>query len=257
MYSGKTIGIVGGLGPFAGIDMVKQIFYHTKANTDQDHIPVILISAPQQIEPRVTFVLGESSKNPAHSIVTVIQKLERAGADIIGIPCNTAHAPMIMNIVKQELKKRKSNIVLINMIDEIFHTIKKKHPNTTNVGILTTSAMYETHIYKNIIQSHGYNAIIPPADMQRHLVNQAIYDKEYGIKSQSHPVSLQARANLLESMQYLIEEKADVIILGCTELPLAIHEQVIDQVPIIHSTMVLATALIKKASPERLKDGMS
>ena len=91
------IGIVGGAGPYAGLDLAQKILQQTQANNDQDYLPTLLISTPDLIEDRTSFLLGENSRNPAHAISRNLLDLKALGVTVAGIPCNTAHAPAIQN----------------------------------------------------------------------------------------------------------------------------------------------------------------
>ena len=84
------IGIVGGIGPLAGVDMYKRIVANTIAKADQDHLPVLLASLPGEVVDRMPFLLEGTPENPAFGIAKVIGMLEKAGADLIAIACNTA-----------------------------------------------------------------------------------------------------------------------------------------------------------------------
>ena len=111
---GKTIGIVGGVGTYAGIDLYRKIYQHTDARTDQDHLPVVLVSVPEKVLDRTEFLLGEVEENPGIAIAGIINTLGSAGAEVIGIPCNTAHSPVIFNEIQNRIPE---NIKLLNMID--------------------------------------------------------------------------------------------------------------------------------------------
>ncbi len=110
----NTIGVVGGGGPYAGLDLVKKIFDNTAATYDQEHLDVLLVNSPRLIDDRTAYILavrnGQGSTDPrtdpAHpgrGIVACIKQLTAAGAMIIGVPCNTAHAPLIFNVVAREV----------------------------------------------------------------------------------------------------------------------------------------------------------
>ena len=104
------IGIVGGAGPYAGLDLSQKLLQQTKATSDQDYLPTLLISTPELIEDRTDFLLGKTANNPAHAIYSNLRDLEALGATVAGIACNTAHAPKIRNIFLEKLKVSESNI---------------------------------------------------------------------------------------------------------------------------------------------------
>jgi len=117
------IGVIGGMGPQAGIDLVQKIINLTKAASDQDHLPIAMLSIPHSISDRTEFLLGKSDVNPAIAISEVICTLSKNGASIIGMPCNTAHAEPIFDEV---VKRIPNKVKLIHMINEVSRFIKKK-----------------------------------------------------------------------------------------------------------------------------------
>ena len=88
----RTIGIVGGMGPFAGIELMREIFEQTKASRDQEHLPVIQISMPERIVDRTAFLTGQTDVNPALVIGELIDKLEKAGAERLPFSCQASFA---------------------------------------------------------------------------------------------------------------------------------------------------------------------
>ena len=85
------------------------------------------------------------------------------------------------------------------------------------------------------------------------MVHKAIYDLKYGIKAQSNPVTVIAKRWLTAAIDYLKKEGAEAIVLGCTEIPIAITNKKIGQTMIIDPTIILARALIKMVNPKKLR----
>ncbi len=247
------IGVLGGVGPYAGLDLVQKIFDQTEAKCDQEHLAVALLSLPNQVGDRTDFLLGKTETNPADVVFEILVKLEQLGADVVGIPCNTLHSAAIFNALLEKLRKAQSKIKLLNMIDEVVKFILGNHPNIKNVGVLCTTGAYKTMVYQQYLAEAGLNVILPSESMQDEMVNKAIYDLEDGIKAKSNPVSESAKSKLLEVVDCLQKQGAEAIILGCTELPLAINDKKIGETLIVDSTLVLARALIKQVSPWKLK----
>lgn len=247
------IGIVGGVGPFAGTDLLNKIFKNTQADTDQEHLDAILLSMSSTIEDRTAYLIGKVKVNPALALVQVLLKLESTGATIAGIPCNTAHSERIFKVIQLELERAKSVIKLLNMIDETVSFIAANYPNVTKVGVLSTTGTYKSKLYASALKLKGYEAIAPTLEMQEARIHTAIYHKTYGIKTTSNPIHQQARENLLLGLSYLKEQGAEIAILGCTEIPLAITESEINGVITIDPTNILARALIQNSNPHKLK----
>lgn len=245
----KMIGVVGGIGPYAGIDLVRKIFNQTKVSCDQDHLPVVMLSVPHSIADRTAFLLGKSDVNPAKAISEVICTLYKHGASVISMPCNTAHAPPIL---REIVKRMPKEVKLIHMINEVAKYIKEQHPSVVSVGILSTTGTYISNIYPNCLSQYGLVGIQVSEEIQNCYIHPAIYNTDYGIKAQSSPVTAQARKNLHTGIKYLVSKGVEIIILGCTEIPLALTDDEINGIPLIDATKVLARALILESSPKDL-----
>ena len=243
------IGVVGGIGPYAGLDLFYKILNRTKAACDQEHLPISMLSVPHSIPDRTEFLLGNSKINPATTISKVICALYNQGSTVIGLPCNTAHAKPIFNEIIERIPKE---VKLVHMINEVSKFIKNKYPSIENVGILSTMGTSISHVYPDSFSRYGLNGIQVSEEIQKNYISPAIYCKDYGIKAQSNPVTAQAKKELLKGIDYLDKEGAEIIIMGCTEIPLAIKDNKINGKPLIDSTKILARALILKSSPEKL-----
>lgn len=248
----KIIGIVGGVGPYAGLDLAKKIFDQTIAAGDQEHLSIALLSLSAKIEDRTLFLLGEKSTNPAYAIADVIKQLEKIGATVIGIPCNTAHASAVFGEILNELMKDKCRIKLLNMIEKTGCYIQLNFPDLKNIAVLSTIGTYKTEIYPLGLQKFGFNIIIPEKNSQNKIHN-AIYNPDYGVKAKSNPVTDNARQDFLDVIAGLEKLGAEAIVLGCTEIPLAITENKIGNCVIIDPTLSLARALIAEVEPNKLK----
>lgn len=247
------IGVVGGVGPYSGIDLLRKVFDNTVANNDQEHLDIVLLSMPSSIKDRTGYLMGEVKDNPGIAIAKVLLKLQASGSTIAGIPCNTAHAKEIFSTIKLELKKTEATIKVLNMIEETADFITSNHPNITEIGVLSTTGTYNSGLYTKVFQSKGYKVSVPSLNMQESLIHPAIYNQIYGIKTISYPIHPQARENLNKGISFLKEQGAQAVILGCTEIPLAITEKKINDILIIDPTTVLARALIRSSNPNKLK----
>ena len=247
------IGIVGGVGPYAGLDLAKNVFDNTIAENDQDHLPLVMLSMSETILDRTEYLLGKVSNNPGEAIAKVILRMEEIGATVAGIPCNTAHAEKIFGLTKQLLDESNSEIKLLNMVEETIYMIKARHPDIKKIGILATTGSCLFGIYSKPLALAGFEPIIPPEQVQEEIVHAAIYDKTYGIKAITNPVTEKARENLLDTIGLLQQSGAELIIKGCTEIALAIPEQIVNDIPTIDPSIVLARKLIENLEPQKLK----
>jgi aspartate racemase len=248
----KWIGVVGGVGPFAGIDLLGKIASQTMAGRDQEHLTVLNWSQPGTIVDRTEFLLGEVTENPAFSLASQVRQLAHMGAGVVGIPCNTAHAPRIFRQIRAELAGADCNVLLLHMIEEVGRFLQENLPNVSRVGVLGTTGTYRAGVYSAILEPLGFTAVLPPIALQNEKIHPAIYDPIYGIKACGN-VTVQARTNLLLGIEQLKQAGAEAIILGCTELSLALSELGAAGPPLIDPTLILARALIREANPAKLK----
>ncbi len=241
-FSG-AIGIIGGVGPYAGLDLMRKIFDQTTASKDQDHLPVIQYSLPHKIADRTDFLLKGAKDNPGLVIGEIMLGLANSGATVLGMPCNTAHSPAILAPALEMLAKQ-GNVRFIHMIDAVGEHIRTSMPDAKTIGILSTEGTYETRIYQDVLEKAGYTVQFPDA-AGRKRVQAAITDPEYGIKAKSNPVTAKAKQLLMDEARALVANGAQGVVLGCTEIPLALTEASVDNVPLIDATNVLGTAIIK------------
>ncbi len=253
MTNQGIIGVVGGVGPYAGLDLVRKIFDQTVAENDQQHLSVGLLSIPSLIEPRTDFLLGDIATNPAVAVADIICQLEQLGAGVIGIPCNTMFAPPIFDVILQKLKAAGCDLEPVHMIKNTADFIGDFYPEIRKVGLLCTRGTYLSNIYQDCLAPAGLEVILPEETARKELVHNSILDPEYGIKAHSNPVTDRARNQLLGVISDLEAKGAQAVILGCTELPLAITEPKIESMIMIDPTMLLARKLISLVAPEQLK----
>jgi aspartate racemase len=249
----KIIGVIGGMGPYAGLDLVDKIFDQTDAHSDQEHLPVALLSYPGRIIDRSAFLSGNEPMNPGDAIAEIALQLDRLGAVVAAMPCNTAHAPPIFDRIIERLEEAGASLEFLNMIDETVRFIRQEQPDIRRVGVLSTMATYEQGLYSKRLKAAGLEAVLLDEQAHEALANQTIFSPEFGIKSFSNPPTERARENLLKAIALLKQQGAEMVIMGCTELPLAVPEAEVDGVPLIDPAAILARALILRTHPERLR----
>ncbi|MBN1316566.1 MAG: aspartate/glutamate racemase family protein [Anaerolineales bacterium] len=247
----KTIGIVGGAGPFAGLDLLKKILEQTAAETDQDHLNVIGIFKSSEIGDRTAYLFDPTLPNPGVAIARQALELEKMGAGVAAIPCNTAHSAPIVDMVLETLEYQGSKLLFSNMIRETVDFLRLHYPEVNKVGVLSTTGTQRSGVYAGYLNGAGLQDLNPDAGGQE-AVHQAIYDRHYGIKAAGRATE-QARNDLLAAAGELVRRGAGAVILGCTEIPLAIHEDRIGPAVVVDPTLILARALIRQAAPEKLK----
>lgn len=241
----KTIGVVAGVGPFAGLDLLRKIAEQTAAGRDQDHLTVLSVSRPSTIPDRTEYLLGRVAENPAYALAAQVQLLAQMGAQVVGIPCNTAHAPPIWEVMLAELETAACHVQLLHMIEEVGRFLHEHYPQVERVGVLSTTGTYQAQVYPQVLGGLGFTAVTPTLAMQESLIHPAIYHPQHGIKACGFATK-RARQDLLTGIAALQEQGAEAVVLGCTEMPLAVTEKQIGNLPIIDATLVLARALVRE-----------
>jgi len=257
MNNEKIIIIGGGVGPQAGTVLHNYIIENTLTDgTDQDHLDVYHFSRSSDIQDRTLALKNNQPGEPASGMYRTF-KIAAASIDfenrkaVGGIPCNTFHAPAIFKIFTEMMGEFSNTITIVNMIEETIQSILKKSPIVNKIGIMSTTGTRNAGVYSKKLISSGFEIIEVPDEMQPELHN-SIYNKEWGIKAVS-PVSNTARTNFEKFSDYLIKNGAEIIILGCTEIPLAMPEREFKGVPLIDPMKLLARALIREANIMKLK----
>jgi aspartate racemase len=203
------IGIVGGVGPAATADFLSKVVRFTPAKRDQDHIKLLVEHNPQ-IPDRTENLIGGGT-DPTISLYATCKKLEEGDADIIAIPCNTAHA--FVERIQPHLA-----IPIINMLTVTVRFLRETFPNLRDVGVLATSGTIESGVYRKALELEGLVQITPVPALQA-LVMDAIYG-QFGVKAGF--TKGQCQKDIVAAIEGLIAEGVKVIILGCTEIPLLI-----------------------------------
>lgn len=206
------IGMLGGLGPAATVDLLDKIVRATPATTDQDHIKVVIEQNPQ-IPDRTANLLGEGV-DPTIAMYAACKRLEADEADAIIIPCNTAHA--FIERIQPYL-----SIPFINMQRATLEVIAAHWGREAKIGLLATSGTIATRIYHELAEAMGMQLATPDQAHQARVMA-AIYG-EQGAKAGF--TDGQCRDDLLAGAEHLVcDQGAQVLILGCTELPLILAE---------------------------------
>lgn len=231
MSDKKVLGIIGGMGPAATVDLFGKIVSHTKAACDQEHIHILIDNAPSIPDRSAAIRRGEDA--PGHAILTCARRLEAAGADVLMIGCNTAH--YFHDFVQQGV-----GIPILHMPRETAREIARR--GYTAAGVLGTSMTIQMGLYNRALEAEGVTPVEPDEE-GRELLMDLIYN---GVKAGRTDFDL---APLLAKMEDMKARGAQCFILGCTELPVA-FANVDTGFDLIDPTNVLACAAIRAAGYE-------
>lgn len=199
----KIIGVVGGMGPDATVDLFQTIINKTPAAEDQDHYRILIYNNPK-IPDRTEAILADG-KNPLKELIKTAKVLEKAGASFLVMPCNTAHYFV-------EEMQNKLEIEIINMIKEVAVEINKDD-KIKKAAIMGTKGIIETGIYNKELEKLGIE-VLKPDQAEKNKLMEIIY----AIKSAKQTAEMQQELSKIALS--LINRGAEAVILGCTELPL-------------------------------------
>jgi aspartate racemase len=235
----KTIGIMGGMGPAATVDLMSRIISMTDAASDQEHIPMI-VDNDTRIPDRTGAILGLCD-SPAPEMLASAKRLEAAGADFIIIACNTAHyfVPEI---------KDKIGIPILEMPDETAKLLKLN--GIDKAAVLATDGTLESGVYEHTLERYGIQTIYPNEEKQK-LVMSLVYDY---IKKGVTDISELPCTEIRNLVGDLGKQGAEVLLLACTELPLGFDIMGLADESCVDPTRVLACAAIKFAGAKVRQD---
>ena len=215
------IGILGGMGTQAGLDFCNKLAMLNRGRIDQEY-PLFILYNKSNIPGRPESIgthTGNFSDNPKKpsdiikynkvlkSLLEGCRSLEKSGCKFIVIPCNTAH------YWYDDLKK-KIKIPIINMPKEVLLHTRKLCRKNSKIGLLATEGTLKTKIYEKLFKNE-YKLITPLHDLQIKSVNKTIKHVKMG------NIKL-AEKSIKPAINYLVKNNCKKIILGCTELPIAI-----------------------------------
>ncbi len=226
----RIVGILGGMGPLATVDLYRKIVLATPVRCDQDHLHGI-IDADPTIPDRSAALRGEVP-DPTPCLVRGARRLEGAGADFIVIPCNTAHAFL------PALRPR-IGIPILDMIAETAERVRAAYPAAYRVGILATRGTIDSGLYHGALRARGLEPLIPPRAVQELSVDTAIAAVKAG------GTGAAVSALLAGAGRALAGAGAEVLLAACTEIPLVLTSAAVP-VPLLDPTQVLAEAAVRE-----------
>lgn len=232
----KTIGILGGMGPFATVDLFNKILENTPAEVDQDHLKIMIYNNPK-IPPRVhpTF----QSASPLPELIKSAVILQEAGADFLIMPCHTAH------IWYEEIQKHLSipfYSIIKNTVDSIDQLYGSKENN--KLLLLATETTIQSKLYQREFENSSFSITIPNSEEQK-IVDKAIKSVKGG--------DLNPRSLTMDKLNQIINRYKDggvsLLVGCCTEIPL-MYPLFQTEMELVDPTLLLAKLAISKAMEE-------
>ena len=244
------IGILGGMGTQAGLDFCNKLAKLNKGKTDQQYPLFVLYNKsnipgrPESIGIHTGKLSNKTNNNKSKkkyelvlkSLVNGCKLLKKSKCKFIVIPCNTAH-------YWYDDLKNKIKLPIINMPKEVFTYAKKKCKKKSSIGLLATEGTLKTGVYNKFFDK-DYNLVFPNKSIQNSSVNKAIKLVKMGKVKLANKI-------IKKAIDYLIKKKCKKIILGCTELPIAIFafksfKTIKSSKIFLDPNLILANAAMKK-----------
>lgn len=226
------VGVVGGVGPLATTYYLEKIIRLTHAERDQDHVDLVVMQH-SSIPDRTAFILGESTEDPGPVLAADARQLEGIGVDFITMPCNTAHY-----FVQQVIDS--VEIPVVSIVHETVEQVRRTHPGAQTVGILATSGTLAAKVYQDALEPLGLSSVVPDAAHQA-VVTSLIYDD---VKA-GRQIDLGRFTTVVD---HLVEQGAEAVILGCTELSVIADDfQLLENPLYVDSLDVLARVTIERS----------
>ena len=226
--SSLTIGVLGGMGPAATIDLLRRIISLTPASNDVDHIRTLVDNNPQ-VPSRINYLIKQKGDNPAPVLVSMAESLESMGADLLVMPCNTAHlyAPEIESAV---------SIRFLNMVELTVERVATQ-VQAGKVGLLASTAIHQTKLYESIFADRGLATMVPDDALQAQLMKLIMAIKAGDL----------SESDLLQRIvENMLAEQAQCVVIACTELS-ALGDSLDVPVPVIDASQCLAEVAVQLA----------
>ncbi len=224
--TGRTIGILGGMGPEATVDLMMKIIKSTPAEKDQDHIRCVVDSNPK-IPDRTKYIYG-GGEDPRPYLVEGARNLERVGASFIAIACNTAH--YFYDDIQSSVK-----IPVVNIMRCVAQHLRGK---VEAVGLLASSPTAREGLYQRVLSEMGI-ATVAPQEQGQDQVMSAIYLIKAGRMKEARDILLREGAGL-------VGRGVGAVIAGCTEVPLVLGPNDL-AVDVLDANLILAKCCVDLA----------
>lgn len=238
--AGPLIGVLGGMGPLATADFMSQLVKSNPVSRDQDHPRLAIYSNPC-IPDRSAALIGRGP-SPLPALIDGIATLNAWGADVIAIPCNTAHQ-WLGDLVQV------SDAPILGIVEAVARDLELLGLTRGCVGVLGTAGLLRAGIYQRDLAGRGYHALLP--------TDRELWDwVEPAIRAVKAGWIDQAEVSLAAAITALTRRGAEAVVLACTELPLAAPAAVLTRpTPIVSSTLCLARACLNWVALEQRRRG--
>ena len=227
-HARRTVGVIGGLGPQATAEFFQQVLDATPAGSDQEHIHLIIESDPTL--PNRNDAIAGRGPSPGPGLAKVARRLEDAGAELVVMVCNTAHA------FQAEIQSALRDTPFLSLIDVTIQAVTRDYPEARSVGILAAAGCLDADLYGAAARRHGLVPVGPTDNERAHFM-----DLLYRIKA-GHRGANEGR-EMCALAEGLARRGAEVLIAACTEVQLVLPKHEVS-LPLVSSTEELVRAVV-------------
>jgi aspartate racemase len=228
------VGVLGGMGPAATVDFLGKLVEATPARTDQEHLRVLLWSDPSV--PDRSAALQGRGPDPTAWLLDGARLLAGGGAQVIAVPCNTAHAFLAP-------VERQVGVQIVHMIDRTARHVAGRRPPIRRVGLLATTGTVRAGLYQTWLGARDIEVVTPAAEEQDRVARAIAWVKAGVRDGPGRLRASAARHGLTLVGDRLVARGAEALIAGCTEIPLVFGRDDA-AVPVIDPTEVLAAEVV-------------
>jgi aspartate racemase len=226
----KIVGILGGMGPEATIDLFSRIVERTHARRDEEHLRIIIDNNPKMPSRQDAILKGRESPVPA--LCETARNLERAGVDFLVIAANTPH--YFYDDIAQAV-----HIPVLHLIEEAAKETIRLVPGIGQVGVMATSAAMKIRLYQKSFEKYNIQVVEVPEPVQQQIQSSIFSFKYEGLTPQN-------TGAMVAAAECLITNGAQALVMGCTEIPLILKDKAFG-VPMIDPNEIIALVAVAYA----------
>jgi aspartate racemase len=236
MSARKAVGVIGGMGPDATVDFFAKLVAATQGGRDQDRLRILIDNDPTV--PDRTAAIEGRGPSPAPHLAAMARGLVAQGAELLVMPCNSAHA------FADAIVAAAAPVPFVDLIETTVAATRARLPAAGAIGLLATDGTLAARLYHDAYEAAGVRTIAPLGDDQR-----TVMDAIYAVKAGTVDDVVRARLRLVA--ERLAAAGAQAVVAGCTEVPLLLAEGDLvadgEAVPVISSTDALVAATVEAA----------
>jgi aspartate racemase len=227
----KIVGVIGGMGPEATIDLMSRVIKGTPAQDDFDHIRMIVDNNPK-VPSRIKALIEGTGESPGPCMAEMGRRLQNYGADFLVIPCNTAHH-------YYQKTAEAVSVPVLNMVELTVDRVCADQCGLKKAGVLASTAVLNIELYHGYFSKRGVETIFPEPNTQADLMS--LIRKVKAGQQDKEVVN-----HFKQAAQNLKDQGAQCLIIACTELSVLANE-LQNSLPVYDASQVLAAEIICKA----------